>query len=126
MECRNCLMIPIPQIDEYIIVNYLQTMTISDTLDGEQIRVKGLNQKPYVCVIHPGDLCKSLYDQMSYHLRRSANSFDLLIYLRRQQATVGFVFPSNGTVFRVASIHESECHLQEPSQRLLPGLLLRW
>ena len=41
-------MVPIPQIDEYIIVNYLQTMTISDTLDGEQIRVKGLNQKPYI------------------------------------------------------------------------------
>lgn len=118
-------MVPIPQIDEYIIVNYLQTMTISDTLDGEQIRVKGLNQKPYICVIHPGDLCKSLYDQMSYHLRRSANSFDLLLYLRRQQATVGTVFHPDRTVFRVASIHESECHFQKPSQRLFPNLLLR-
>lgn len=103
--------VSIPQMDEYIIVNYLQTMTISDTLDGEQIRVKGLNQKPYVCVIHPGDSCKSLYDQMSYHLKRSPSSFDLMVYLRRQQTTVGTDVHSDGVVLRVASKYESEYHL---------------
>ena len=98
-------------MDEYIIVNCLQTMTISDTLDGEQIRVKGLSQRPLLCVIHPGDSCKSLYDQMSNHLKRSPSTFDLMIYLRRQQPTVGIVFCPDGVVFRVTSEYESECHL---------------
>lgn len=84
----NCLTVPLPRTDDYVIVNFLKTLTIADTYNSEQIKYRGVVQQQFLCHIHYEGLCHDLYDQMSIHLGRSLKEFDLILYSRGRQVYV--------------------------------------
>ena len=80
--------VPLPRTDDYVIVNFLKTVTVADTYNSEQIKYRGVAQQQFLCHMNYERACRDLYDQMSIHLGRNIMEFDLILYARGRHVLV--------------------------------------